>query len=198
MSLNDQETKLLHDLAQGRLTAFEALYDRYRQPVYANILKLVRQTETAEDILQEVFVTLWENRQKIDPGKSVGGWLFVVSHNKALSVLKKKVRESALIQWQTDLPDLATDERSDDELYGLQMALIEEAVEHLPARKRDVFRRCRFEGQSTEEVAQLTGISVASVNDYLKQSTRFIREYIRTRTNSSQLAAITGLLFFLD
>lgn len=193
------ETELLRNLAQGHLTAFDALYTHYQQPVYANILKLVRQTETAEDILQDVFIALWENRHKIDTTKSVGGWLFVVSHNKALSVVRKKVRESAVVQWEADLTDVpASDERLDDELYGLQMALIEEAVEHLPARKRDVFRRCRFEGQSTEEVAQQTGISVASVNDYLKQSTRFIREYIRTRSTPSQLVAIASLLFYLD
>jgi RNA polymerase sigma-70 factor (ECF subfamily) len=167
--------------------------------VYANILKLVRQPETAEDILQEVFVGLWENRQKLDADKSAGGWLFVVSHNKALSFLKKKVRESIVVQWEANLPDAPpTDDSIDEELYGLQLALIEEAVEHLPARKRDVFRRCRFEGQSTEEVARQTGISVASVNDYLKQSTRFIREYIRSRANPSQLAALPLLLLFLD
>ncbi|QJD79783.1 sigma-70 family RNA polymerase sigma factor [Spirosoma rhododendri] len=193
------ETALLRDLSQGDLAAFDALYGHYQQPVYANILKLVKQAETAEDILQEVFIALWENRHKIDTTKSVGGWLFVVSHNKALSVVRKKVRESVVVQWEADLSNVpANDDRLDDELFGLQMALIEEAVEHLPARKRDVFRRCRFEGQSTEEVAQQTGISVASVNDYLKQSTRFIREYIRTRTNPSQLAAVAGLLLFLD
>ncbi len=197
--ISAQETDLLRDLAQGNLIAFDALYDHYRQPVYANIIKLVRQTETAEDILQEVFVALWENRHKIDTGKSVGGWLFVVSHNKALSVLKKQVRESIVVTWQPDVPDTpATDDRPDEELYGLQMALIEEAVEHLPARKRDVFRRCRFEGQSSEEVAHQIGISTASVDDYLKQSTRFIRDYIRTRTTPSQLAVLAGLLFWLD
>lgn len=197
--ISAQETDLLRDLAQGKLTAFDALYDRYRQPVYANILKLVRQTETAEDLLQEVFVALWENRHKLDTSKSVGGWLFVVSHNKALSALKKKVRESAIVDWQPDVPDAPTpDDRSDEDLYGLQMALIEEAVAHLPARKRDVFRRCRFDGQSSEEVAQQIGISPASVDDYLKQSTRFIRDYIRARTNPSQLAVLAGLLFWMD
>jgi RNA polymerase sigma-70 factor (ECF subfamily) len=193
------ETELLRDLAQGHLTAFDALYTHYQQPVYANILKLVRQTETAEDILQDVFVALWEYRHKFDTTRSVGGWLFVVSHNKALSVLKKKVRESAVVQWETDLPDASpADDSIDEELFGLQLALIEEAVEHLPARKRDVFRRCRFDGQSAEEVAQSTGISVASVNDYLKQSTRFIREYIRSRTTPTQLIAVPLLMLFLD
>jgi RNA polymerase sigma-70 factor (ECF subfamily) len=199
MKAERSETELLHALSVGRLDAFDALYHRYRQPVYTNILKLVRQSETAEDILQEVFVGLWENRQKIDTSKSVGGWLFVVSHNKALSVLKKKVREAAVVQWEADLPDASpVEDPIDEELYGLQLALIEEAVEHLPARKRDVFRRCRFDGQSAEEVAASTGISVASVNDYLKQSTRFIRAYIRSRTNPTQLTLVVGLLFYLD
>ncbi|GAB3736973.1 sigma-70 family RNA polymerase sigma factor [Spirosoma lituiforme] len=199
MKADRSETDLLHALALGQIKAFDALYHRYKQPVYSNIVKLVKQTETAEDILQEVFVTLWTNRQKIDLTKPVGGWLFVVSYNKAASSLRKKVRESAVIQGQADLPDAPTpDDRADEELYSLQMALIEEAVAHLPARKRDVFCRCRFEGLSNEEVADMTGISVQSVNDYLKQSTRFVRDYIRTNAKSAQLVATTCLLLLLD
>ena len=198
MPTYEHENKLASALSDGDLAAFDTLYYQYRQPVYANILKLVQQTEAAEDILQEVFVTLWENRQKIDQNKSVGGWLFVVSHNKAISYLKRKVRESTVVQWRPDLPEYPAMEDQSDELYGMQMALIQQAVERLPARKRDIFKRCRFEGQSAEEVSQFTGISVATVNDYLKQSTRFIRNYIRSNSSSSQLTAIAGLLFYLE
>lgn len=119
-----------------------------------------------------------------------------MSYNKAASYLKKKLREAAILEPETELTELAVaDELVDEDLYTSQLALVEEAVAHLPARKQAVFRLCRFEGKSAEEVAAATGISVASVKDYLKQSTRFIRDYIRT--GHAQALAVAGLLALL-
>jgi RNA polymerase sigma-70 factor (ECF subfamily) len=197
--LDSAETAQLAALAQGQRAAFEALYHRYKQPVFANIRKMVPAPDAAEDLLQETFIALWENRTAIDPAKGAGGWLFVVSYNKAASFLKKKLREAAILESETDLAELAVaDELGDEELYITQLALVEEAVAHLPARKQAVFRLCRFEGKSAEEVAAATGISVASVRDYLKQSTRFIREYIQMGHAPTQALAVAGLLVLLE
>ncbi|MFD1871455.1 sigma-70 family RNA polymerase sigma factor [Hymenobacter bucti] len=199
MAVIDSETAQLTALALGQRAAFEALYHRYKQPVFANIRKMVPDPDAAEDLLQETFIALWENRTALDPAKGAGGWLFVVSYNKAASYLKKKLREAAILELETDLAELAVaDELADEELYTSQLALVEEAVRHLPARKQAVFRLCRFEGKSAEEVAAATGISVASVKDYLKQSTRFIREYIHLGHSPTQALAVAGLLVLLE
>jgi RNA polymerase sigma-70 factor (ECF subfamily) len=195
--LDSAETAQLAALAQGQRAAFEALYHHYKQPVFANIRKMVPDPDAAEDLLQETFIALWENRTALDPAKGAGGWLFVVSYNKAASFLKKKLREAAILEPETDLAELAVaDDLGDEELYTTQLALVEEAVAHLPARKQTVFRLCRFEGKSAEEVAAATGISVASVKDYLKQSTRFIREYVQA--GHSPALAVAGLLLLLE
>ncbi len=199
MAVLDSEAAQLAALSQGARAAFEALYHRYKQPVYANIRKMVPDPDAAEDLLQETFIALWENRTAIDPIKGAGGWLFVVSYNKAASFLKRKLREAAILEPETDLAELAVaDELGDEELYTTQLALVEEAVAHLPARKQAVFRLCRFEGKSAEEVAAATGISAASVRDYLKQSTRFIREYIQLGGAPTQALAVAGLLALLE
>ncbi len=199
MAVLDSETAQLAALSQGERAAFEALYHRYKQPVYANIRKMVPDPDAAEDLLQETFIALWEHRTTLDPIKGAGGWLFVVSYNKAASFLKKKLREAAILEPETDLAELAVaDELGDEELYTAQLALVEEAVAHLPARKQAVFRLCRFEGKSAEEVAAATGISVASVRDYLKQSTRFIREYIQLGHAPTQALAVAGLLILWE
>jgi len=199
MAVLDSEAAQLAALSQGARAAFEALYHRYKQPVFANIRKMVPDPDAAEDLLQETFIALWESRAAIDLAKGAGGWLFVVSYNKAASYLKKKLREAAILEPETDLAELAVaDELGDEELYTTQLALVEEAVAHLPARKQAVFRLCRFEGKSAEEVAAATGISVASVKDYLKQSTRFIREYIQLGGAPTQALAVAGLLVLLE
>lgn len=180
MQIHRSDTEQLDALAQDQMSAFEALYHRYKQPVYANIAKLVRQPEAAEDLLQEVFLTLWEKRHVLNFGQDLGGWLFVVSYNKAATHLKKQLKEAVLMVRQPELADVLPQlPAPDKELFEQQLALVEAAVCRLPARKQQVFRLCRFEGKSCEEVAVTVGVSAASVRDYLKQATRQVRAYVQ-------------------
>lgn len=198
MEVVDREIHLLTELYQGSTIAFDSLYHQYRNAVFANIYKMVKQADLAEDILQEVFLALWEKRHTLHQDKSVAGWLFVVSYNKAMTCLKNKLREAIIFAEQTEsLPDMPEDEYS-EEVYQVQIALIEEAYGRLPTRKKEVFRLCRFEGKSYEEAAGTLGISVTSVKDYLKQSTKFIRTYIKEgHATTSEWAGISLLLLFL-
>ncbi|MFT3825330.1 MAG: sigma-70 family RNA polymerase sigma factor [Chitinophagaceae bacterium] len=179
------------------LEMFDGLYRRYHQAVYANICKMVHEPQAAEDILQEVFLALWENRQKLDAGQ-VAGWLFVVSYNKAATFLKKKLKEPAVLLHTEELPEpFVSSESTDEDLYHLKLSIVEEAVSHLPARKKEVFRLCRFEGKSYDEVATLLGISVVSVRDYLKQSTQFIKKYVSLHYPHFEATALTLLVVYL-
>lgn len=178
------------------LPQFDALYRQYHQAVYANITKMVKQPEAAEDLLQEVFLALWENRLQLDAGR-VPGWLFVVSYNKSVTFLKKKLKEPAPLHDDAELE--ANEDSSEEEaLYRLRLSIVEEAVSQLPARKKEVFRLCRFEGRSYDEVADILGISTASVKDYLKQSTRFIRDYVTTRNATLDAARIGLLILYIN
>lgn len=188
------DEKLARALTDGSVDAFRSLYDRYNRSVYANILKIVKQPEYAEDILQEVFVALWEYRAKIKSNQSVGGWLFVVSFNKATTFLKKKLRESLdYIEEYTDYEDILPDEAVNEDHYLAQWMIVEEAVNALPARKKEVFKLCRFEGKTKEEVASMMGLSTVSVKDYLKQSNRAIKDYITLKyPHLYTLVVLTG------
>ena len=158
--------------------AFDALYHQYHAVVFANIFKLVRQQEAAEDILQDVFVALWENRHKMEPPHSVGGWLFVVSHNKAMKFLNKMVREK--IQALEESTVIAqADEGTDGEQLRLeyQASLINEAIDNLSPKKRQVFTLCKLEGKSYEEAALETGISPHTVKEYVAIASKFVKAY---------------------
>src|SRR5437867_7510434 len=87
------DTELVIRLQADDVEAFNALYWKYHQAVYANIYKLTKEVEAAKDILQEVFIALWEKRSTINVSQSVSGWLFVVSYNKSVTYLKKVLKE---------------------------------------------------------------------------------------------------------
>lgn len=180
------------------LAQFDAVYHQFHQAVYANICKLVCEPQMAEDILQEVFLSLWENRTTIDL-QNAGGWLFVVSYNKSMSFLKKKLREtSVFLPDTTYLATVAEEQPVDEQLFQLRLSMVEEAIDHLPPRKKEVFRLCRFDGKSSDEVANLLGISEMSVKDYLKQSTQFIRQYISSHYANIEIPGMTLFLIYFS
>lgn len=166
-------------LTDGDVRAFSRLYQRYHKPVHTNILKLVKSPDASAEVLQDVFVSLWQNREKINKSRSLGDWLFVVSYNKSLNYIRKKVKESLVFveEYPTDLSTTVA-ENQEEETFELQMQLLDEAVSELPKRKREVFRLCRYEGRSKRDVADMLGLSLRTVENYLKDANRMIKEYL--------------------
>jgi RNA polymerase sigma-70 factor (ECF subfamily) len=129
--------------------------------------------------------------------KSVPGWLFVVSYNKSMSYLKKKVKESIqFVENYDSYHSVAEEIFPDKALYEAQLNILEEAVNALSPQKQKVFRLCRFEGKSQEEAAQILGLSIESVKVYLKQSKFFIKEYMTSRHSMDGLIGVS-ILFIL-
>ncbi|PVH25206.1 RNA polymerase sigma factor [Sphingobacterium corticibacter] len=189
------EQQDVQQLVLGDVSAFNRLYAHYHKQVHANILKLVHSPELASELLQDVFVSLWQNRFKFESRESVGGWLFVVSYNKSLNSIRQKLKET--VEYVADYPHLAimADSANDDEELNRQLALIDDAIEILPARKKEVFKLCRYEGRSKADVAALLGISQQSVSDYLKQSNKAIKMHVMQHYTSYVPEVV--LLFFL-
>jgi RNA polymerase sigma-70 factor (ECF subfamily) len=176
MTRDEQQT--VREFIAGSHTAFEHLYNQYSAAVYANIYKMVRLPDLAEDLLQEVFTALWTNRAKIDPAQSVGNWLFVVSYHKSLSLLKKKLRENIVPTVEPLMANIPEEAGMDEHYYSAQLHILNTAVERLPLHKQKVFRLYHFENKTFDEIAQELNLSVSSVKFYLKQSRSFIREYV--------------------
>jgi len=183
------EEELISRLGKDDLHAFDELYWKYQKAVYQNVFKLTHDSPTAEDIVQEVFISLWEKRHSIDTGRSVGGWLFVSSYNRAINVLKKKLRETLAIK---QMP--AEETESEPDLSGIQLAVLEKAIHELSPQKRKVFELCKLQGRSYEEAAKEMNISRHTVKEYLSGAISFIKEYA-VKYPQAEAGLITILIF---
>lgn len=177
--MTDTEQIELMALHRGDIKAFDKVYNRYHQAVHANILKLVKDRELSAEILQDVFLSLWQNRFKVSPDQPIGGWLFTVSYNKSMNALRKKVKESLeyVTAYPEEIADLSTDNREEAD-FVLKTRIIDEAVNTLSKRRKEVFRLYRYEGVSKEHIADKLGLSIRSINNYLKEANRCIKEHI--------------------
>jgi RNA polymerase sigma factor (sigma-70 family) len=195
-TIYENEALLSVALANSDGKAFDTLYQKYHPSVYANILKLVKDPQAAEDILQDTFGALWVHRQTISRDRSVAGWLFVVSYNKSLKFLKTAVRQrvSPLHILPIEPADDADDPLPETEL---QLSIIDEAIERLPTQKRLAFTLCKLEGKTYEEAARILGISAHTVKEYLQAASRFVTAYSLEKYGRNAPLTLSFLLAYI-
>lgn len=197
MPILKADPKIVTNLANGSIEAFDDLYYQYRKAVFNNIYKFIQQEDIAEDILQEVFISLWENRSKMNADLDVAGWLFVVSYNKSLAFLKTRVKEK--IVFAEDITALAIPETPQAEsLQETHYSLLQEAVNALSPSKKNVFRLCRLQGKNQAEAARLLGLSPETVKGYMKESLKFIKDFILSRHPGPILIIIHFIRSFIS
>ena len=191
------EKEIVDSMSKGNIEAFDFLYKKYYKAVFKNISKVIHQTDIAEDLLQEVFISLWENQKKIDPAQDIGGWLFVVSYHKSITFLKKRVREK--ITFTGSIEDIAiSNERDTDKIEAIHFHQLNDAVNLLSPRKQVVFKLCRLQGKSYSEAARIVGISTETVKDYLKDSYKFVRKFVLSKNHQSIYLKIFIILMYFQ
>lgn len=160
-------------------------------------MRLLHDGSEAQDVVQEVFVRLWENRDSLDLSRPVNSWLFTVSYNRAVNLLRKKLLEK---QRSPLIAELATDVSNiqDERLIEAQWRLMQDAIDQLSPKKRRVFELCKLEGKTYEMAAKELGISRHTVGEYLQESMAFVRDYVRRHPyySSSSLAILVLEIFF--
>lgn len=172
--LTDDE--LLVELKAGNQIAFTQFYEKYRRKVYHNLLRLVHDEDTAEDLLQSSFIKVWEKRHLVDPEKSLENYLFRIAANMVTDYYRKVASDKRL---EAQLMAVATEfyEHIEATLnYKESNAIIQSAIEKLPPQRRKIFTMCKIEGKSYEEVAELLGVSKSTINDHIVKATRSLRE----------------------
>ena len=174
-----QEKEILMRLLQGDELAFEKIYRLYSPRLYGKLLRLLKSVPQTEEILQDVFLKIWEYRASIDPEKSFRAFLFKIAENKVYDFFRKASRdkklEAELIALST-INYMALEEFvADDE----KSVLLENAINMLPPQRQQVFRLCKLEGKSYKEVSELLGISLSTISDHIVKATKSIRTILK-------------------
>lgn len=172
------DKKLVALLHNGFNEGFDSLYWKYHHLIYKNVFKFVKNKEESQDILQDVFVTLWESRETIKQEQSVSGWLFVISFNKSVNHLKKKLRHSAAEDKVLRLYKSGYEDRDDS--LDAHYQLLHTAIEELSPQKQKVFKLCKLEGKSYEEAARQLNISRHTVKEYLSLAMFSVKDAFKT------------------
>lgn len=187
--------QLLSGISFDDLASFEEIYRRYRLKVINYIRRFVRSAEEAEDLAQDVFVSLWEGRGKMGDIGNADAFIYVICRNVSTKALRKKsVVDAANYDGQYDVPSYDNIERFLDHRETRQVA--QQAIESLPPQAKLVFQLSREQGLSCEAISRKLGISKNTVYNHIKNSLRHIRNYFASHSPDTVLSLL-GLLGFL-
>ena len=171
------EKELLLQLSNDSEQAFEKIYKLYSARLYGNLIKLVKSESEAQEILQDVFLKIWNNRHSIDTDKSFRSYLFKIAENKVYDFFRKAARDK---KKEHVLLEIASSEYmpvEDIMLSDAKTVLLEKAIESLSPQRQQVFRLCKLEGKSYREASEILGISASTISDHIVKATKSIRDY---------------------
>jgi RNA polymerase sigma-70 factor (family 1) len=195
---DDQQKQLLVLLRQGNEPAFNTLYKAYSKPLYLRVLRMVKNADDADELLQELFIKLWDNRKIIDLEKSFKSYMYTIAHNLVSNYFRKIANDQALIR--SILQNATIYYLNAQELLENKEVskLLQQAIDQLTRQRKQVFQLCKIEGKSYEEAAELMGISIATINSHMTKSLQSIREYLHKHQDLMILVltayAISGTL----
>ncbi|KAA3634729.1 MAG: RNA polymerase sigma-70 factor [Bacteroidetes bacterium] len=154
---------------------FEQLFKAHFMHLCNFAHQYVPDKDSARDITQKVFINLWENRNKIDPGKSVRSYLFTSVRNRCLNYIRdqKKYRSNVLDVEINDYEfSFEEDHMAVEELKGR----IEEALQVLPSKCRQVFEMSRYKNMKYKDIAEELDVSVKTVEAHMSRALKTLRE----------------------
>ncbi|AEW02176.1 RNA polymerase, sigma-24 subunit, ECF subfamily [Niastella koreensis GR20-10] len=183
-----KDTGILAAIAQHDERAFNSLFVEYHQQMGHFVFSVTRSKELTEEIIQDVFVKLWENRLQLPSIKNFPAYLFIITRNHTLNAIRKQVqikeKEAAIAEHY----ELSTEKEpvAEDNLY----AILDSAVDQLPLQQKKVYL-LRQQGLKNADVAYRLDLSVNSVKKYQQWATQTIVKLIKA-------GPFTGIVFLFS
>jgi RNA polymerase sigma-70 factor (ECF subfamily) len=169
---------LLALVATGNREAFTQLYTTHLNNLYRFIFLYTKSKEESEEILQDLFIKIWENREKLPEVDSFKNYIFRMAKNKMLDTirhLQTRQRVFAEIKRTKEIAEFTT---TDQCVYREYYQVVQQAIEKLPPKRKLIFRLNIENGLSPDEIAQKLSISKSVVQKQTYKASDFVREYL--------------------
>jgi RNA polymerase sigma-70 factor (family 1) len=171
--LNDEQ--LMKEIKADNKFAFDTLYKQYSKKLFKFGYSILKSTEETENLLQDVFLNLWENRQKVEKDASVKSYIFTIAYNSAISILRKKSKESQFIEYLESIQDTNMEPCDLDIEYKELSIKLDDIINELPQRQKEVYLLHKIDGLKYSEIAERLNISVNTIENHMSRALKTIR-----------------------
>jgi RNA polymerase sigma-70 factor (family 1) len=177
--IKTSEADLLHRIQQGDESAFASLFYAYKDKLYGFILGITHSEARAEDILQDVFLKIWQHKTSISEITNFNAYLYRLAQNQAIDELRKFSKETCSLSAIFSLEeDLATPDPVEILINKEIKSKIEEAVNQLPPQQKKIFTLHKEQGFQHEEIAQQLNLSVSTIQNHMRLALGNLRTYL--------------------
>lgn len=193
-AIND-ERLLLRQIAEGDEKAFSIIVSRYWNNIYAQALTYLKSTHHAQDIVQDVFIKIWEKRQTLVQIDRFDSFLFIIARNHIISELRKKIAHPL----QPDFVESYKEEGIiPDRILSFKQLQehLESAINLLPTQQRTAFLLSRDEGLTYEGIAAQMDLSRETVKKHICRALNFLRTYMRIHADVNLTIFFVFLIVF--
>lgn len=171
--------ELALQLGNDDKTALDMIYNYYYPRLYVFAKRFLKVEDDINDILQEVFVKLWENRKNIKNVETFNAWIFTITKNTVVSYFREKIK---LTEFESRVREMATNEgylTDTSAEYEDIKEKVGQLIEQLPEKRKHIFKLSREQGLSNKEIAAEMGISIKTVEDHIMHAIRFLKDKLK-------------------
>ncbi len=164
-------------LRSGDMLAFDQVYEIYSHKLFSFVNKIIKEKKETEDIVQEVFLKIWESRENLDDHRLLNSYIFTIAYNSSISIIRKRLVDKKYMEHLKKLSiiSLAPDVISEVEFNELNN-LVHELIQNLPDRQKQVFLLHRENGMSYPEIAERLNISKNTVENHMVRALKYLRK----------------------
>ena len=161
-------------LKKGDRSAFRAIFNLYEKRLYAFVFTITKSHYSTEELLQEIFIKLWQEKETINTSLSFNAFVYTIARNLTYNHLRKIANQENLKQefWQNISSLNAVENQI---IYSDYEDILEDILKQLPQRKRSIYILSKQEGKTNEEIADLLGISQKTVKNHLWKTLQTIK-----------------------
>ncbi|MFC2084082.1 RNA polymerase sigma factor [Bacteroidota bacterium] len=167
--ITDHDSKYFENLILGDKEAFSSLFTKYYEPLYRFAGRFVVDPDISENIVQDVFVRLWEQRSRLRITSNVKAYLYTAVKNQSLNHIK---REGRLLSFEEQFEIISEKMQSpeDEFIKDESFKSIHEAIEDLPEKCRKIYLMKRYDDLSYNEISEILSISVNTIKTQMKRA----------------------------
>lgn len=171
--------QLLLSLKKGDKTAFRIIFKIYRAKLFHFVFSICKSDYETEEVLQEVFITIWTQRETIDTSRSFNSFIYTIARNTTYNHLRNIANRENLKEALWKNVSYINDQTQNAILLAEYEDIVNNILERIPTKKRNIFVLSKQHGKSNQEIAVLLGISPKTVKNHLWKTLQIVKEQLQ-------------------
>lgn len=182
MDLIYTDCELVSRLNNDDTGAFDLIYSKYSVNLYRFAYKYLRSKEESEELVQAVFMKIWEIRKTLKAESSFKSFLYTIVYNEICNLFRKRKYNEEFARDTIYMNKISSRESEDRIDFKSLLARVERIIEKLPEKQKLIFLKSRSEGKTSKEIAEEIGLSPGTVDNYISESLKFIRSRLKSES----------------